>query len=49
MKPMEGDVRLEGKRIEEPGLDRGIVFQEPALFPWLTALRNVALDRKSVV
>jgi ABC-type nitrate/sulfonate/bicarbonate transport system ATPase subunit len=39
---MEGEVRLAGKRIEEPGLDRGIVFQEPALFPWLTALRNVA-------
>ena len=42
MKPMEGEVRLGGKRIEEPGLDRGIVFQEPALFPWLTAMRNVA-------
>jgi len=42
MKPIEGEVLLNGKRIEEPGLDRGIVFQEPALFPWLTALRNVA-------
>ena len=42
MKPIEGEVRLNGKRIEEPGLDRGIVFEEPALFPWLTALRNVA-------
>jgi NitT/TauT family transport system ATP-binding protein len=42
MKPIEGEVRLNGRRIEEPGLDRGIVFQEPALFPWLTALRNVA-------
>src|SRR5262249_57685567 len=42
MKPMEGEVRLSGKRIEKPGLDRGTVFQEPALFPWLTALRNVA-------
>ena len=42
MKPVEGEVRLNGKRIEQPGLDRGIVFQEPALFPWLTALRNVA-------
>jgi len=42
MKPIEGDVRLNGRRIEEPGLDRGVVFQEPALFPWLTALRNVA-------
>jgi NitT/TauT family transport system ATP-binding protein len=42
MKPVEGEVHLNGKRIEEPGLDRGMVFQEPALFPWLTALRNVA-------
>jgi len=41
MKPLEGEVRLNGKRIEEPGLDRGVVFQEPALFPWLTVLRNV--------
>jgi NitT/TauT family transport system ATP-binding protein len=42
MKPLEGEVRLNGKPIEEPGLDRGVVFQEPALFPWLTVLRNVA-------
>lgn len=42
MKPLEGTVQLNGKRIDGPGLDRGIVFQEPALFPWLTALRNVA-------
>jgi NitT/TauT family transport system ATP-binding protein len=55
MKPIEGEVTLGGKRIEEPGLDRGIVFQEPALFPWLTALRNVAfglemsgMDRRAV-
>jgi NitT/TauT family transport system ATP-binding protein len=55
MKPMEGEVRLNGKRIEEPGLDRGVVFQEPALFPWLTALRNAAfglemsgMDRRAV-
>lgn len=42
MRPLEGEIRLNGNRIERPGLDRGIVFQEPALFPWLTALRNVA-------
>jgi NitT/TauT family transport system ATP-binding protein len=55
MKPLEGEVCLNGKRIAEPGLDRGVVFQEPALFPWLTALRNVAfglemggMDRRAV-
>jgi NitT/TauT family transport system ATP-binding protein len=42
MKPLEGQVKLNGHGVEGPGLDRGIVFQEPALFPWLTALRNVA-------
>jgi len=42
MKPIEGEVLLEGKQIQGPGLDRGIVFQDPALFPWLTSLRNVA-------
>jgi NitT/TauT family transport system ATP-binding protein len=42
MKPLEGTVQLNGRQIDGPGLDRGIVFQEPALFPWLTALRNVA-------
>jgi NitT/TauT family transport system ATP-binding protein len=54
MKPLEGEVRLNGRPIEGPGLDRGIAFQEPALFPWLTSLRNVAfglemsgLDRKT--
>ena len=42
MKPLKGDVRLNGQTIAGPGLDRGIVFQEPALFPWLTSRRNVA-------
>lgn len=42
MKPLEGEILLNGRRIDGPGLDRGIVFQDPALFPWLTSLRNVA-------
>ena len=41
MQPTEGQVLFDGKEIREPGLDRGIVFQEPALFPWLTVSRNV--------
>jgi NitT/TauT family transport system ATP-binding protein len=40
-KPSSGMVRLNGKPITGPGLDRGIVFQEPALFAWLTVVRNV--------
>ncbi len=39
--PDAGSILLDGKRIEGPGLDRGIVFQQYALFPWKTAQGNV--------
>ncbi len=38
-----GTVRHAGEVVAEPSLDRGIVFQEPRLFPWLTVEQNVAL------
>ncbi|APO72851.1 nitrate/sulfonate ABC transporter ATP-binding protein (plasmid) [Rhizobium gallicum] len=38
-----GSITHAGKRVTGPSLDRGIVFQEPRLFPWLTVGRNVAL------
>jgi ABC-type nitrate/sulfonate/bicarbonate transport system ATPase subunit len=41
MIPLEGSLLVNGKTISGPGLDRAIVFQEAALFPWLTAGRNV--------
>lgn len=41
MQPSSGEVLLNGKPIHGPGLDRGIVFQDPALFTWLTVVRNV--------
>ena len=41
LKPMRGQVLLEGKPIEGPGTDRGVVFQEPALFAWRTVIENV--------
>lgn len=39
----EGDIVLEGKRIERPGLDRGFIFQEHRLLPWLTVEENICL------
>jgi sulfonate transport system ATP-binding protein len=39
----EGSIELDGKAVREPGLERGIVFQEHRLFPWLTVEQNVEL------
>jgi sulfonate transport system ATP-binding protein len=38
-----GQVVLDGRRVTAPSLERGLVFQEPRLFPWLTVAQNVAL------
>jgi len=40
-KPTRGHVLLNGHPIEKPGLDRGVVLQEPTLFPWLTVTDNI--------
>ncbi|WP_437907747.1 ABC transporter ATP-binding protein [Sorangium sp. So ce327] len=43
----EGDILVGGARVEGTSLDRGIVFQEHRLFPWLTIEQNVALGLES--
>jgi NitT/TauT family transport system ATP-binding protein len=40
-RPQEGTVCINGMPITGPGTDRMIVFQDYALFPWMTALKNV--------
>lgn len=49
-KPTSGEVYIDGKTINGPALDRGIVFQGYALFPWRIALENVefGLETKKV-
>jgi len=42
VKPTKGAVLLDGKPVEGPGPDRGVIFQEYGVFPWLTVRQNIA-------
>jgi NitT/TauT family transport system ATP-binding protein len=48
--PTSGTVRLDGRAVQGPGADRGMVFQAYTLFPWLTVKKNVmfGLNMKGV-
>ena len=44
--PTSGAVYIDGKKIEGTGTERGVVFQQYALFPWLTVKKNVEFGLK---
>ncbi|RDU24093.1 ABC transporter ATP-binding protein [Anaerosacchariphilus polymeriproducens] len=45
-KPDNGEILLDGKAIEGPSAEKGVVFQEHGLFPWRTVKQNVAFGLK---
>jgi NitT/TauT family transport system ATP-binding protein len=44
--PSSGTVAVDGSLVSAPSASRGVVFQQPSLFPWLTVLANVVLGVK---
>jgi NitT/TauT family transport system ATP-binding protein len=47
-RPFSGEAMLDGRPIQGPGPDRAVLFQEPALFPWLSVIGNIELALKLV-
>jgi len=46
VRPTSGEARVDGERIVRPGSDRGVVFQQYSLFPWMSVRKNVEFGLK---
>jgi ABC-type nitrate/sulfonate/bicarbonate transport system ATPase subunit len=46
-RPTRGAVRVAGEEVVAPSPSRAVVFQEPALFPWLSVMQNVVFGPKA--
>ena len=40
-KPTSGDVFLNQEKVKGPSSSKGVVFQQPSLFPWLNVINNI--------
>ena len=43
LEPDSGEVLLKGKPVDGPGPDRGVIFQNYSILPWLTVFQNIKL------
>jgi NitT/TauT family transport system ATP-binding protein len=46
MPPTRGEVRIDGRRVDRPSTEVGMVFQRPVLLPWRTAIENAVLPAR---
>ncbi|MEY4654072.1 MAG: hypothetical protein RI884_2653 [Pseudomonadota bacterium] len=46
VQPTQGRVTLDGQPVQGPGRDRGVIFQEYGVFPWLTVEQNIQFGLK---
>ena len=45
--PTSGDVKIDGQRVISPGVDRGMIFQDYALFPWRNVKHNITFGMEA--
>jgi ABC-type nitrate/sulfonate/bicarbonate transport system ATPase subunit len=48
LRTTSGEILIDGKPVNGSGPDRGMVFQNSALFPWLTAIENIEFGPKNM-